>query len=192
MNTLSFLQWGNGINKKTICVYRAISTKFRNSSFQKMATFHFRSPFCGSHFLLPLDCLLTKEYANFFFFFCRGWFFKVFSEEQVFFATVQTLLPQSRWWETMSLCMLGTRHSCQRTFAQITVSRALIWSPQNPKEHTGAKERAPGCVRVCAIITAFPVLGGIWDSEECGEWQWLLAFVRCDRQKENCWLSPPI
>lgn len=63
------------------------------------------------------------------------------------------------------------------------MSRALIWPPQNPEEHTGAKERVPECLRVCAIIIVFPVLGGIRDSEECGEWQWQLAFVRCDKKK---------
>ena len=155
-----------------------------------MATFHFRSPFCGSHFLLPLDCLLTKECADFFFF-AEADFLK-FSLKSKF------SLPPSKHCchrvdnEKQCNFALGTHYSCQRTFAQITISRALIWSPQNPKEHTGAKERVPGCVRVCAIIIVFPVLGGIWDSEECGEWQWQLAFVRRDSQKENCWLSPPI
>lgn len=38
---------------------------------------------------------------------------------------------------------------------QITISRALIWSPQNPKEHTGAKERVRG-VCVCMRLLLFP------------------------------------
>ena len=175
--------------KKTICVYKAISNEFRNS-FQKMSTFHFRAPFCVHIFFF--FHLIAYWQKNMLTFFLQRLTFLSFSLKSKF------SLPSSKHCchrvDNEKQCNFAcwAHVLAAKAFVQITISRALIWSPQNPKEHTGAKERVPGCVRVRAVIIVFPVLGGIWDSEECGEWQWQLAFVRCDRQKENCWLSPPI
>lgn len=146
-----------------------------------MATFHFRSPFCAHIFFFHLIAYRQKNMLTFFL--QRLIFFFSFSLKSKF------SLPSSKhcchrvdnekqcnfaWWAHVLAA---------KAFTQITISRALIWPPQNPEEHTGAKERVPECLRVRAIIIVFPVLGGIRDSEECGEWQWQLAFVRCDKKK---------
>lgn len=38
-------------------------------------------------------------------------------------------------------------HALAKASTQITISSALIWPPQTPREHTGAKERVPECLR---------------------------------------------
>ena len=65
--------------------------------------------------------------------------------------------------------------------------KGSLWSPQNPEEHTWSDECIARYVCVHVVIIIFLVHRGFWGSEEFGEWQWQLAFVR---QKENCWLSP--